>query len=162
MRAGAAGDRPEALVRSRCASWAQRHFASEVVAINALKRPGGYVPWRCRTAQFGRRTAVAKENRAHVTDRSTGSTVIEWNRPDVVQGHVAEKRVAAQVDRSELSRIGAHAGPSGATEPSSVGICDLPSRSRGVPCESLDAPDNLPKKSRRQVALRQLQDEVPR
>src|SRR5438094_4715572 len=36
-----------------------------------------------------------------------------------------------------------------------------PSRSRGVPCESLDAPDNLPKKSRRQVALRQLQDEVP-
>jgi hypothetical protein len=31
-----------------------------------------------------------------------------------------------------------------------------------VPCESLDAPDNLPKKSRRQVALRQLQDEVPR
>src|SRR5437867_6991507 len=37
-----------------------------------------------------------------------------------------------------------------------------PSRSRGVPCESLDAPDNLPKKSRRQVALRQLQDEVPR
>jgi hypothetical protein len=30
-----------------------------------------------------------------------------------------------------------------------------------VPCESLDAPDNLPKKSRRQVALRQLQDEVP-
>src|SRR5438094_10001773 len=36
-----------------------------------------------------------------------------------------------------------------------------PSRSCGVPCESLDAPDNLPKKSRRQVALRQLQDEVP-
>src|SRR5713101_6122578 len=37
-----------------------------------------------------------------------------------------------------------------------------PSRSRGVPCEALDAPDNLSKKSRRQVALRQLQDEVPR
>jgi hypothetical protein len=35
------------------------------------------------------------------------------------------------------------------------------SRSRGVPCESLDASDNLPGQSRSQVVLRQLQDEVP-
>src|SRR5712664_1156991 len=32
----------------------------------------------------------------------------------------------------------------------------------GTPCESLDASENLSKKSRRQVALRQLQDEIPR
>ena len=76
--------------------------------------------------------AAGTTTRVHVTDRSTGSTVIEWNRPDVVQGHVAEKRVAAQVDRSELSRIGAHADPSGATEPSSVGICDLDPSSRSL------------------------------
>ena len=76
--------------------------------------------------------AAGTTARVHVTDRSTGSTVIEWNRPDVVQGHVAEKRVAAQVDRSELSRIGAHADPSGASEPSSVGICDLDPSSRSL------------------------------
>ena len=76
--------------------------------------------------------AAGTTARVHVTDRSIGSTVIEWNRPDVVQGHVAEKRVAAQVDRSELSRIGAHADPSGATEPSSVGICDLDPSSRSL------------------------------
>src|SRR2546425_5844041 len=35
-----------------------------------------------------------------------------------------------------------------------------PSRSRGVPCESLDAPENLPKEGPRQVAVSQLQDEV--
>jgi hypothetical protein len=35
-----------------------------------------------------------------------------------------------------------------------------PSRSRWVPRESLDAPEDLPKERRRQVALRQLQDEV--
>ena len=34
-------------------------------------------------------------------------------------------------------------------------------RSRGVPRESLDAPENLPKEGPRQVALGQLQDEVP-
>jgi hypothetical protein len=34
------------------------------------------------------------------------------------------------------------------------------SRSRGVPRESLDAPENLPKQPRGQVALGQLQDEV--
>jgi hypothetical protein len=30
-----------------------------------------------------------------------------------------------------------------------------------MPCEALDAPENLPKETRRQVALRQLEDEVP-
>jgi hypothetical protein len=36
-----------------------------------------------------------------------------------------------------------------------------PSRSRGVPGESLDAPENLPKEGPRQVAFGHLQDEVP-
>src|SRR6516165_3722801 len=35
------------------------------------------------------------------------------------------------------------------------------SRSRRVPRESLDAPKNLPEQARRQVALGELQDEVP-
>src|SRR5713226_1411888 len=53
--------------------------------------------------------SVGEEDRANVIDRSGGSTVIEWNRPDVVQRHVPEKRVAAQVELLELCRIGAHA-----------------------------------------------------
>src|SRR5437870_7827085 len=58
--------------------------------------------------QVGRRPSVGKEDRAKVIDRSGGSTVIEWNRPDVVQRHVPEKRVAAQVELLEICRIGAH------------------------------------------------------
>src|SRR6266852_5616695 len=59
--------------------------------------------------QVGRRPSVGEEDRANVIDRSGGSTVIEWNRPDVMQRHVPEKRVAAQVELLELCRIGAHA-----------------------------------------------------
>src|SRR5713101_6528250 len=36
-----------------------------------------------------------------------------------------------------------------------------PSRSRGVPCEPLDAAENLPKEGSRQVAFGKLQREVP-
>src|SRR5713101_9892112 len=59
--------------------------------------------------QVGRRPSVGEEDRANVIDRPGGSTVIEWNRPDVVQRHVPEKRVAAQVELLEFCRIGAHA-----------------------------------------------------
>src|SRR3989442_14948594 len=59
--------------------------------------------------QIGRRPSVGEEDRANVIDRPGGSTVIEWNRPDVVERHVPEKPVAAQVELLELCRIGAHA-----------------------------------------------------
>src|SRR6266850_5764141 len=36
-----------------------------------------------------------------------------------------------------------------------------PSRSHGVPCEALDAPENLPAEALCQVALGKLEDEVP-
>src|SRR4029453_10269339 len=42
--------------------------------------------------------------------------------------------------------------------PFSLSLRVRPSRSRGVPCESLDARDNLPKEAPRQVAFGQLQD----
>src|SRR5256712_2131904 len=56
----------------------------------------------------GRRPSVGEEDRANVIDRSGGSTVIEWNRPDVVQRQVPEKRVAAQGGVFGPCRIGAH------------------------------------------------------
>src|SRR5258705_13007722 len=59
--------------------------------------------------QVGRRPSVGEEDRANVIDRPGGPTVIEGNCPDVVQRHVPEKRVAAQVELLELYRIGAHA-----------------------------------------------------
>ena len=43
----------------------------------------------------------------------------------------------------------------------SLSLWVRPSRSRGVPCESFDASENLPKEGPRQVAFGQLQDEVP-
>lgn len=48
-----------------------------------------------------------------------------------------------------------------AESPLTIAFTPLGSRSRRVPCESLDAPENLPKEAPCQGALGKLQDEVP-
>jgi len=52
---------------------------------------------------------VAEQDRTRLPDAATWASASEWNRPDVVQRHVAEKRVAAQVEFFELGRFDAHA-----------------------------------------------------
>jgi hypothetical protein len=37
--------------------------------------------------------------------RATGPSAVEWYRPNVVERHVAEKRVAAQVEPLEVGRV---------------------------------------------------------
>ena len=54
-----------------------------------------------------RRTPVAKYKSTGVLHSLTGPAVLESNRPNVVQRHVAKERVAAQVECSELRRINA-------------------------------------------------------
>jgi len=38
---------------------------------------------------------VAKQDGTRVPDAATGSSAVEWNCPDIVERHVAEKRMAA-------------------------------------------------------------------
>jgi hypothetical protein len=57
----------------------------------------------------GRWTPIAEQDRTSLPDAPTGPSAREWNRPDIVERHVAEKRVAAQVESSKLGRIDAHA-----------------------------------------------------
>ena len=55
-----------------------------------------------------RRPPVAKHESTDVLHGPTGPAVVEWNRPHVVQRHIAQKRVAAQVKSSEVRRIDTH------------------------------------------------------
>jgi hypothetical protein len=54
-------------------------------------------------------TPVAEQDRTRVLDGATGAPAGEWNRPDVMERHVAEKRVAAQVEPLKVAWLHAHA-----------------------------------------------------
>jgi hypothetical protein len=54
------------------------------------------------------RPPIAKHERTNVRDRPTRPAIVEWNRPDVVQRHIAKERVTAQVKASKVPRINAH------------------------------------------------------
>src|SRR5437660_4593849 len=54
-------------------------------------------------------TPAAEQDRTRVLDAATGPPAIESYRPDVVERHVAEKRVATEVESLEVGRLHAHA-----------------------------------------------------
>src|SRR5262245_22777831 len=60
-------------------------------------------PKQLSNRHVGRWSPVTEQDRARVLDGAAWAPAIERNRPDVVERHVAEKRVAAQVESSELS-----------------------------------------------------------
>src|SRR5215472_10762811 len=51
---------------------------------------------------------MAEQDRARLPDAAIRPAACEWNRPDVVERHVAEQRVTAQVELLKLDRLDAH------------------------------------------------------
>src|SRR4030095_1013936 len=51
---------------------------------------------------------AAEQDRTRVLNAATGPPANEWNRPDVVERHVAKKRVATQIQFLEVGRLRAH------------------------------------------------------